>query len=205
MRIPILPHVDARASALIVALALPACAAMSSHSEPAKEIAAMTAETAPATNAQDLADRVLRLIENIHGAEDLAPQNVERLTGLKIDVHSADGNDYGTAGRLTDTWYYGLRSMTPQPGARPNRLLFQFNDQTHADADMTPVCVPIDDYARALATAGFESKKLRNRLDTQDYWEFSRGDIGVTVHVRGQRDPKDPQTCISMLIINAYD
>ncbi|MGN6152974.1 MAG: hypothetical protein ACTHOH_13355 [Lysobacteraceae bacterium] len=164
----------------------------------------MTAEPAIAMSAQDVADRVLRLIENVHNAADLAPQNVEQLTGLKIDVNSADGNDFGTAGRLTDTWYYGLRSMTPQPGEKPNRLLFQFNDQTHADADMTPVCVPITRYASALTAAGFESKQLRNRLDTQDYWEFSRGDIGVTVHVRGQRDPKDPQVCVSMLIINAF-
>lgn len=164
----------------------------------------MIAEPTTALSAQDVASRVLRLIENVHDAGDLAPANVEKLTGLKIDIHSADGNDYGTAGRLTDTWYYGLRSMTPSPGARPNRLLFQFDDQTHADADMTPVCVPLEDYAQALTAAGFESKKLRNRLGTQDYWEFSRGDIGVTVHVRGQRDPKDPQVCLSMLIINAY-
>lgn len=156
-----------------------------------------------ALNAQEIGKRVLALIENIRNRQDISPELIEKHTGLPVRINPDDRNDYGVSGKLTDEWYYGLRSMSAEPGQAPNRLLFQFNDQTHADADMSPVCVAFEDYDRALTSAGFTGRRLRNRLDTQDYWDFSRGDIGVTVYVRGKHDPKDAQTCVSMVIINA--
>lgn len=157
-----------------------------------------------ALSAQDVGKRVLALIEHVRNRQDISPETIERHTGLKVSVNPDDRNDYGVTGKLTDQWYYGLRSMSAEPGETPNRLMFQFNDQTHADADMSPVCVPFEDYNQALTSAGFTAKRQRNRLNTEDYWDFSRGDIGVSVYVRGKSDPKDAQTCVSMLIINAY-
>lgn len=165
--------------------------------------AATAAETAP-LNAQEVGKRVLTLIENVRSTRDISPEIIEKHIGTKVHVNPDDDNDYGVSGKLTEQWYYGLRSMSAEPGQKPNRLLFQFNDQTHADADMTPVCIAFEDYNQALTAAGFTAKRLRNRLDTQDYWDFSRGDIGVTVYLRGKTDPKDTQACVSMLIINAY-
>lgn len=165
---------------------------------------ASTAADSATLNAQEVGKRVLALIENVRSTRDISPEIIEKHIGMKVHVNPDDDNDYGVSGKLTEQWYYGLRSMSAEPGQKPNRLLFQFNDQTHADADMSPVCIAFEDYSQALTAAGFTSKRLRNRLDTQDYWDFSRGDIGVTVYLRGKTDPKDTQACVSMLIINAY-
>jgi hypothetical protein len=191
------------------ALVVSACAPIHSSPSSAKENAAMTVETSAvaesaALSAQDISKRVLAMIESIRNVGDLSPEAIEKHTGLKVSINPDDRNDYGVTGKLTDEWYYGLRSMSAEPGKTPNRLIFQFNDQTHADADMSPVCVPFEDYDQALTAAGFTAKRQRNRLNTEDYWDFSRGDIGVSVYLRGKSGPKDTQTCVSMLIINAY-
>ncbi|WP_242112168.1 hypothetical protein [Luteimonas aquatica] len=165
---------------------------------------ASTAEPAAALGAQDIGKRVLALIQSIHGIGDLTPANIEKQTGMRVEVNPDDPNDYGVSGKLAGDWYYGLRTMSGDPGQKPNRLLFQFNDQSNANADMTPVCVSFDEYNRTLTEAGFSATRLRNRMNTQDYWEFTRDDVGVTVYVRGKRAPDDAQTCVSMLIINAY-
>lgn len=165
---------------------------------------ATIAEQAPALSAQDLGKRVLALIESLRDTRGLAPENIEKVTGMPIRVNPEDPNDYGVSGKLTDAWYYGLRSMSTAPGSKPNRLLFQFNDQSNANADMSEVCVNFAEYDQALTAAGFSSQRMRNRLNTQDYWDYTRGDVGVTVYVRGKRTPDDAQTCVSMLIINTY-
>ncbi len=169
----------------------------------------MTAESPVAAeptalDAKELSKRVLALIVGIRDIRDITPESIAKMTGLKIETNPQDSNDYGISGKLTDTWYYGLRSMSPDASDKPNRVLFQLNDQTDTDADMSPVCVPIEDYSQALTAAGFVSRKMRNRLDTQDYWEFTRGNVGATVYVRGKSDPRDAQTCVSMVIIETY-
>lgn len=163
-----------------------------------------TSADGAALSAQQLGDRVLTLIQSVRNAHDLSPQNIEKQTGLKIEVNPDNSSDYGIAGKLTEQWYYGLRSMSTAPGEAPNRVLFELNDQTHADADMSPVCVSFEHYNQTLTAAGFASRRLRNRVGTQDYWDFTRGDVGVTVYVRGKTRPQDEQVCVSMLIINAY-
>lgn len=178
--------------------------------QPTKESVVMAAsDTSPADNpifnAEEIGKRVLALIQNIHDNRDISPETIEKYIGLKVRINPDNENDYGVSGKLTDQWYYSLRSMSPEkPGQKPNSLLFDFNDQTHAGADMSPVCVGFEDYNLALTTAGFTATRLRNRVDTQDYWNFSRGSIGVKVYLRGKSNPKDAQTCISMLIISAH-
>lgn len=204
------------------ALALSACAATGSapvssggagvHGDspsPAQEHAAMNAssttlDTPSGPTAQSLSERLIGFILAIEGMQDLTADGLRRGTGLPVQVNPADPNDYGINGRLTDTWYYGLRSMSPDAAERPNRVLFELSDQSGSDADMGPVCVPIEQFQQPLTAAGFSARKLRNRLDTQDYWEFTRGKVGVTVYVRGKRDPADAQTCVSMAIVEAY-
>lgn len=193
-------------SALLCAIAISACATQYDSPAKAKENAAMTAESPVAAeptalDAKELSKRVLALIAGIRDIRDITPESIAKMTGLKIETNPQDSNDYGISGKLTDTWYYGLRSMSPDASDKPNRVLFQLNDQTDTDADMSPVCVPIEDYSRTLTAAGFASRKMRNRLNTQDYWEFTRGNVGATVYVRGKSDPQDAQTCVSMVII----
>lgn len=194
----------ARSSLLLLcALCAVACASPGESPSTAKENAAMTA-TPPLAEpsgftAQDLCERVLALIQNVRGIGDLAPEKLREATGLPIVVHSA--NDYGANGPVAGVWYYGLRSMSPDAAGTPNRVLFQLNDQSDSNADMSPVCVPFEIYEKTLVSAGFASKKLRNRHNTQDYWQFTRDNVGATVYVRGKSDPSDAQACVSMVIV----
>ncbi len=159
----------------------------------------------PTFNAEDISKRVLVLIENIRNSQDISPEIIEKYTGLKVRINPNNENDYGVSGKLTEEWYYSLRSMSPEtPGQKPSSLLFDFNDQTHAGADMSPICVNFEDYNLALTAAGFTATRLRNRLGTEDYWNFSRGAIGIKVYLRGKSNLKDAQTCVSMLIISAH-
>jgi hypothetical protein len=81
--------------------------------------------------------------------------------------------------------------------------MFVFNDQTHSGADMSPVCVPLEDFSEPLTTAGFTAERFRNRHDTQDIWVFGCGAISVRVSLRGKSKPLDTtQTCVLMVIIS---
>lgn len=152
-------------------------------------------------SAESLTERLIALAIALRGLDDLDADGLRRSTGLQIQVNPDDPDDYGVHGRLTDVWYYGLRAMSPDAADRPNRVLFELNDQSDSGADMSPVCVPVERYRQALTAAGFAARQLRNRLDTQDYWEFTRDRVGVTVYLRGRRDPSDAQTCVSMVIV----
>lgn len=209
------PHASLPMFALLCcAVALPACVAGRSAgvavpSEPILPAQDPAAMTAPSTTlpppseltAQSLTERLIAFITALRGIEDLGAESLRRTTGLPIQSDPGRPNDYGIHGRLTDVWYYALRAMSPDAADRPNRVLFELNDQSDSGADMSPVCVPIERYRQALTAAGFGARKLRNRLDTQDYWEFSRDRVGVTVYLRGRRDPSDAQTCVSMAIV----
>ena len=63
---------------------------------------ATIAEQAPALSAQDLGKRVLALIESLRDTRGLAPENIEKVTGMPIRVNPEDPNDYGVSGKLTD-------------------------------------------------------------------------------------------------------
>jgi len=155
-------------------------------------------------SAEDIGRRVLRLVENVRGPDDLAPTRIEELTGLKVEFNPEDAREYGTGGRLTDAWAYNLVTL-PQIGeARPSQLMFSFDDQSGENADMGPIsALDFDDYAAALAAAGFRSTPVPGRLGNILHWDFSRDDVTVQVYVRGENDDKVEHTCVSRLIINA--
>lgn len=82
--------------------------------------------------------------------------------------------------------------------------MFSFDDESRANADMTPICaLDFDDYAAALEAAGFRSKANRGPHDRVLYWDFSREDVSVQIYVRGESDAKADHACVSKLIINA--
>jgi hypothetical protein len=196
----------ALASALLLC-ALAACANTATPSSPsAKEKSAMSTETtapprsAPLT-AQDITPRLLALIADIHSTQDISPELIQKHFG-QLGWNNPDY--YGVNGKLTETWYYGLSYKAGPPDEKSRSLLFEFGDQTHANADMSSVCVPLEDYKQPLIAAGFTAGRLRNRWNTQDYWTFSRDNLGVTVYLRGKHDPLDEtQTCVSRVIIRA--
>ncbi len=155
-------------------------------------------------SAGDIGQRVLKLIDSIHGTGDIAPEHIQNITGIPVQFNPDDANEYGFGGKLDDTWAYNLVSLTEANGAKPNRLMFSFDDQTRDYADMAPISdLDFDDYAKALTAAGFQSKPMRGKHDRLVYWDFSRNDVTVQVYVRGENDAKAEHHCVTKLIINA--
>jgi hypothetical protein len=154
--------------------------------------------------AEEIGQRVLKLVENIHGPGDIAPARIEQLTGIPVEFNPDDANEYGFGGQLTDAWAYNLVSLTEATGATPTRLMFSFDDRTRSNADMAPISdLDFDDYAKALTAAGFRSNVIRGEHERVSYWDFSRDAVSVQVFVRGENDAKADHSCVSKLIINA--
>lgn len=164
----------------------------------------MTTATSSIT-AEDIGQRVLKLIDSIRSADDIAPTQIEKVTGIKVDFNPADQNQYGFGGKLSDTWSYNLVSLTEADGSKPTRLMFSFDEQNHDDdADMSAICgLDFDAYAKALKQAGFKSEPAPGERNSTRYWDFSRGEVSVHVYVRGESDAKAGHTCVTSLIINA--
>jgi len=160
--------------------------------------------TTASMTAEDIGGRVLKLIGSVRSADDLAPAHVEQMTGIKVEFNPDDRNEYGFGGKLTDVWSYNLVSLTEADGSKPNRLMFSFDDQTHANADMAPVCqVDFDAYAKALAAEGFKSAPAHGEHERVLYWDFSRGGVSVQVYVQGESANAASHACVSKVIINA--
>ncbi|MGH8081707.1 MAG: hypothetical protein ACREP7_14120 [Lysobacter sp.] len=162
----------------------------------------MTTATQSLT-ADDVGRRVLKLIDSIQGAKDIAPAHIEQTTGIKVDIWSEDQSKYGFNGKLSDVWYYGLRSMpADKPGDKPSSLLFSFSDNDDDKSDPSAVCLKFKDYSQALTAAGFAGKPVQGYRGV-DSWYFTRGNVAVTAYVFGKGDPDAPGACLSQLIISA--
>jgi len=153
--------------------------------------------------AADIGKRVLKLVEHIRSADDIAPARIEQLTGMKVEFNPDDANEYGFGGQLTDAWAYNLISL-PDGDAKPTRLMFSFDDESRANADMAPICaLDFDAYAETLAAAGYQATPSPGKHGEVSLWDFTRDDVTVQVYVRGENDDKADHACVSKLIINA--
>ncbi len=164
----------------------------------------MSAVATPIT-ADEIGRRVLKLIDSIRSAQDLAPEHIERQTGLSVERNHSDPNIYGFGGALTDAWAYNLVSTPQKQGEKPTSLRFSFDDQTSgSQADPADICgLDFQGYSQALKSAGFDSKPMHSRRGI-DAWYFTRGDVGVMAYTHGNANPEQGKACISKLIISAY-
>ena len=161
-------------------------------------------QTQTSPSAKDIGQRVLTLVQNVRGPADIAPQRIEALTGIKVEFNPDDASEYGFSGRLTDAWAYNLVSLPEGTGKKPSRIMFSFDDETRANADMAPIAaLDFDDYAATLRAAGYEASPARGKHEQILYWDFARDDVSVQIYVRGENDPKAAHACVSKLIINA--
>ena len=162
----------------------------------------MITTEAPIT-AEDIGRRVLKLIDSLRSAEDLAPERIEQATGIKVEFNDEDRNIYGFGGRLTDAWSYSLVSTPDKLGEKPSSLRFSFDDSTRDQADPTPICtLRFEDYSQAMTAAGFAASPMRT-YPGSDAWYFRRGDIGVMAYTQGKTEPQVGPVCLSKLIISA--
>jgi hypothetical protein len=153
--------------------------------------------------AEEIGHRVLKLIDSIHNADDISPEHIEKVFGMKLVVNPSDSNDYGYDGKLTDAWTYSFGSVTDLKGGKPTQLRLSFDDQTHSGADMTSICaLDLDGYAKNLTAAGFKASPYYAEHGRLISWDFARGKVAVKINVRGESDTKATHNCVSILTLD---
>ncbi|MFT4197431.1 MAG: hypothetical protein QM601_05890 [Pseudoxanthomonas sp.] len=158
----------------------------------------MNATTAPAPLAvDDLNRRVLRLIDSIHSRQDLAPSNIQRLTGVDVEVNAQDPSLYGIAGPLAGQGRYSLASSHKNAAGEVDSLLFSFEP-----GDGAAPCAKVDDYRTALSAAGFTGTHMPGGHRGRESWYFTRDGVSVNVHVRDAHGA--PEACVASLVIGVY-
>ncbi len=162
----------------------------------------MIATEAPIT-AEDIGRRVVKLIDTLRSAEDLAPERIEQTTGITVEFNNEDRNIYGFGGKLTDEWSYSLVSTPENAGEKPSSLRFSFDDTSGKQADPAPICsLDLAGYARALTEAGFVSKPMHGYRGVEALY-FARDMISVMAYPHGPNIPDDGRVCMASLVISA--
>ncbi|HEY1137852.1 MAG TPA: hypothetical protein VGE64_10200 [Xanthomonadaceae bacterium] len=160
----------------------------------------MTTATHP-VSAEDIGQRVLKLIGSLRSAGDLSPERIQQETGLQVERSPDDRNVYGFSGDINDQWSYNLVTTPDRQDAPPRSLRFSFDADAHGDVDPAPICRPtFTEYTRALTELGFAGEPMR-AYPGSDAWHFNRGDINVMAYRRGG----EQGDCLSKLIVSASE
>jgi hypothetical protein len=155
---------------------------------------------ASSLTAEEIGHRVLKLIDTIHTVEDISPAHIEKMVGVKVEFNAKDPNDYGFGARLTSEWSYDFGSLTDASGGKPTRLELSFDNQTHDNTDIAPICgLDMDGYMKTLKQAGFKASPYYGEHGRHLGWNLSRDAVSVTLHGQGENDSKVAHDCVSML------
>lgn len=159
----------------------------------------MTAAESSLT-AEEIGHRVLTLINTIHTVDDISPAHIEKVVGVKVEFNATDPNEYGFGGKLTKEWSYGFGSLTDPGGAKPTQLELSFDDQTHDNADIAPICgLDMDGYKKILMRAGFTASPYYGEHGRHLGWNLSRDAVSVTLYSQGESNSKVAHDCVLML------
>jgi hypothetical protein len=183
--------------------ALAGCAATSASTRPptVAQEPSMSAVTTPIT-AEDIGRRVLKLIDSIRNAQDLAPEHIENVMGVAVEYNDEDRNIYGVSGKLDDGGSYSLVSTPEKLGEKPKRFALKPAEagEVHGQAACK---MTFEDYERALLESGFSGRPMRP-FPGSDAVYFSRGPLRVTAY--RDTDPRAPDVekpaCLSRLYIS---
>lgn len=153
---------------------------------------------ASSMTAEELGHRVLNLIDSIRSKDDMSPENIEKVIGVKVEFNPKNHNDYGFGGKLTDQWSYNFGSLKDLDGGKPRRLELSFDKQTEATIDLTPICkLNYEGYSKFLTDAGFSKSPFHAEHGRLSSVNFVRGQVAVDINPIG--DGK--HTCVSILTI----
>jgi|GEM_PF-777695 len=157
----------------------------------------------PQMAAEEASRRMLDLLGNIKTAEDFSAKNLEAAMGLKVYLDDKNPRKYGVGAKITDTWFFNISVILNKEDSKRGRLIFSFDDQTHSDADMTPVCqVDFDAYSKRLTELGFQSEPYYGEHNRLVFWNFSRENIHLQISFHGESMAKVKHNCVSMLVVD---
>lgn len=155
--------------------------------------------SAPPLTAKEISQKVLQLIKNIKGIEQISSNNLEKVIGGKIIFDEENRERYGYAGKIAETdWFYQIFSLTESNGEKSRRLEFSFEKQNDQEDDLTPVCgFTYEDYKKELTKSGFTVKPFYGEHSRLLHWQFEKGKTEVKI-----KTYKDEKTeCVKTLWI----
>lgn len=158
------------------------------------------------TSADEIATRVLNLITNLHGTDDLTPAAIERATGIRIAHDRDDPRIYGFGAHMDDdAWCYNLIALPERwEGDASKRIIFSFDDQSGELQPPPAGRLDYDAYARRLSDSGYVGTLRLGARNAFHGFTFTRGDVSVDIDVRGSE--ADPQhLLVSSMVIEAKE
>lgn len=168
------------------------------------------ARTAPDLTAQEVGNRVLKLLKTIKNVSDISPANLGRQTGLEVSFNKTNRNEYGFGGNVSDApdWTYNFFAYPypSQDNTRADTFRFSFNYGLNepADPNTDKICTAINlaEFSRQLQEAGFSAPQPRRAEHGRlTGYEFSKPDISLVLYVKGGWEP-NVNNCVQMILVS---
>jgi hypothetical protein len=147
--------------------------------------------TPPPENIEQLAERVLTLLEHARTPADLSLLAIQRHMGLHMRPIAGDASLLEATGRLGGTWTYSLATVRSSYRVAPHALRLRLDDGRDGMSDMSPVCrFDYEQYKSSLERIGFKSRVI---MGSQRQVNFNH-DSGSGLHViaRAARECHQP-------------
>lgn len=190
----------------IFAIALmPACTGMPLKWRSDVGSTAATSEApmpAPA-DAEQLAERLLNLLEHLQVPEDLSPAQIQRYMGISMQPSPSDPSVLEAGGRIGSRWVYSLETVQSSYRAAPYALRLRFDDGRDSASDMSAICrFDYMQYKSSLERIGFEPRVIAKSTRQVNFNHESGSGLHVIVYLRRENAANPQKMCMDKAIVD---
>ena len=169
--------------------------------EPTEKIA--ESATPPPEYAEQLAERLLALLQHIETPADLSLPAVQRYIGLRMQPIAGDGSRFEATGRLGGAWTYSLATVRSSYRVAPHALRLRLDDGRDGTSDMSPVCqFDYEQYKSSLERIGFEPRAIAGNQRQVNFNHDSGSGLHVIVYIRPESTANPQKRCVDMVLID---
>lgn len=180
-RVPGTEEVDmkhAQAVAAAASLALAACATPSNSRLAQKAVpvthSAETGTPAIANPAEELGQKLLKLIGGLQSKRDLNVERINAAFGIQMEERPQLPGGYEAQVKLNERWESWIRYEPPDRGDEA-RLSLSITPEQYGPLSMTSVCLDFEEFSEALKRLGYSREATRYRGgDPTGNWRFFR-------------------------------
>jgi hypothetical protein len=153
--------------------------------------------------ADEVGNRILNLIKDVKKTKDLSPENIEKLTEIKVFFNGEGKSYYNYSGKVINSlWHFKLDSPAKNKTEKPNHLNVSFNHQSKANLNLNNACLDFEKYKIELTNSGFSANPYYDERNDIDWWNFSQESVTVQIWTKSQNIIDNPRMCVSKLTIN---
>ncbi len=164
---------------------------------------AVQAATPPPNNAEQLAKRLLALLEHARTPDDISLPAVQRHMGLRMRPIASDASQFEAIGRIDGEWTYLLASVRSSYRVAPHALRLRFDDGRDSASDMSAVCqFDYEQYKSSLERIGFEPRVILGSQRQVNFNHHSGSGLHAIVYVRSENARNPERRCVDMVLID---